>query len=161
MQDQIDQYRDGVLAMFPNAQLPEVEIVRLVTVQEWAGVIAACVSEAGFSATADTDGGVSIDLPPGQEQAAIVTDYACKAAYPIDPRYNQPLDDAQLSELYRYYVNELTPCVESFDVTVNPPPSETRFIEGGGGALWHPYDRTDQLSADVLGEMVIQCPQSP
>lgn len=160
---QIDQYRDGVLSVFPDAELPQVEIVRLVTAEEWPKIVATCTTEAGFRAEASADGGVSMEVEdPAQEEAMWVANYVCKAQYPIDPKYQEPLDQAQIDWVYRYYVDELSPCIESYNFPVDDPPSETVFRQNlGSDRSWHPYDHVTHVGDELLTELLTTCPQEP
>lgn len=163
VEKQVEQYRNGVLALFPDADLPNVDPIRLVTTEEWPKVVAQCVTEAGFPAKITADGGVDIDVGnPAQEEAMWIADFVCKSQYPIDPRYQQPLDESQQKRLYRYYVTKLMPCVESFGIPVDDPPTETVFLQDiNTDHGWHPYDHVDGIARDQLESLLTNCPQQP
>lgn len=163
VEKQLQQYSDGVLAMFPDAELPEVKVVRLVTPEEWPEIVAQCVTESGFSAKATKDGGISIDVEnPAQEEAMWIANYVCKAQFPINPKYQQPLDEAQAKRLYRYFVKELTSCVESFGVLVDEAPTETVFLQNMETEQgWHPYEHVEDLGDSKTQDLLESCPQQP
>jgi hypothetical protein len=132
--------RQRLLAKFPQAQIPEVEFVRYISQDEYGEVRAECLTALGFPTAAHDDGGFGGSFTRDQAEAHAVADYTCEVRFPLDPKYTAPLTNAQLVALYDYYVNELTPCLESAGESVGPPPSESVFIEGYSGSdPWTPY----------------------
>lgn len=62
----------------------DVEFVRYLHIDEYAPVIAECVREQGFDATATSDGGVAFGQVPQDQGTALHTALIqCKAMYPV------------------------------------------------------------------------------
>lgn len=163
LDEQLRSYRDGVFALFPDAELPDVTIVRKVTPDESARVVATCLTDLGFPAEPQADGGIKhSEINAAQEEAMFVAMYECRSRYPTDPVYLQPLTDSQTESLYRYFVGTLTECVESFGVAVSETPSLTRFAETlGTPDMWSPYQFVDGSAEARTDDILRQCPQLP
>lgn len=130
---------DGLLGGFPDAEVPEVAQVRLVTLEEWPFAIAECLSAQGFLATA-IDGGLSAGAPAGQEMPYAIAYYVCSVEHPINPRQMVPLVDDQIRYLYDYYTQVMTPCLEAEGYQVPDPPSLQTFMSSyGQPGSWAPY----------------------
>jgi hypothetical protein len=130
---------DDLLGDFPDADVPEVDQVRLVTLEEWPFAMAECLSAQGFLATA-VDGGLSAGAPTGQEMPYAIAYYVCSVEYPINPRQMVPLVDDQIRYLYDYYTQVMTPCLEAEGYQVPDPPSQQTFISSyGQPGSWAPY----------------------
>jgi len=130
---------DDLMSKFPNASPPDVEQVRVVSLDEWAAAIAECLSAEGYSATAQ-DGGLVAKAPSGQELPYAIAYYVCTVEYPIDPRQQLPLAEDQIRFLYEYYTKELTPCLKAEGYDVPDPPSMQTYISTyGQPGFWDPY----------------------
>ena len=160
---QLEDYRNGVLGLYPDAALPEVEIVALVASTEQPQRLVTCLSEAGYEADIASDGGITLPaVTSAQEESMFIALYTCQSMYPIDPQYLDPLTEEQIREVYDYYVEQLTPCVEERDIPVEPAPSFETFTETfGTDAQWHPYANVVGLSHQDLDEILTACPQLP
>lgn len=141
---------------------PQIEAVRLITLDEWASSQIACLSEEGYDAGL-TEDGQGIKYPsfsePALTTALNLAIYTCEVRYPVSPRYMQPLTEDQLGRLYEYRSGELIECLtrEGVDVSSTPPSKEV-FIESNGD--WSPYadfSPTDEQIRDLPK----QCPQTP
>ncbi len=130
---------EDLLGDSPDAEVPEVAQVRLVTLEEWPFAIAECLSAQGFLATA-IDGGLSAGAPAGQEMPYAIAYYVCSVEYPINPRQMVPLVDDQIRYLYDYYSQVMTPCLEAEGYQVPDPPSLQTFMSSyGQPGSWAPY----------------------
>lgn len=153
-----------VTNQYPDAQRPEVDVVRVVTPSEWAPAVVACLAEDGFEAEALADGGIRSEVTGEQGEAYAIAYYTCTIKYPIDPKYLQPLTDVQLSRLYVYSRDTLAPCLESFGLEVPSPPTLEVFIENDGGMMaWNIYADVPAKvhSNDLWQEISAACPQYP
>lgn len=154
---------DTLLAQFPEADVPTVERVRFVELDEWAVVTASCLTDEGFYAEA-TSNGLSSSADPGQEQELAVATYVCALKYPTNPRTNIPLNDDQKRFLYEYYTRVLTPCVEAEGFQVPPPPTQQSYIETyGNEGSWNPYALVAEATGGEEEWLRINalCPQVP
>lgn len=152
-----------VSARYPGAVRPEADLVRTVAPPEWATTIAECLNGEGFDAVAQPDGSVFFDTAE-QGEAYAVALYTCKIRYPIDPKFQGPLNDEQLRRIYDYSKAVLTPCLESFGIAVPEPPSLEVFLEKHGSPdAWNIYgDVQNQVkSNDQWQEISAACPQYP
>lgn len=62
------------------------------------------------------------DVTPEQSVEMEAANDMCKALYPIDPKYKQPLTKAQLAYLYDWYLTEAIPCLEGEGYAGFDPP---------------------------------------
>lgn len=130
---------DALLRDFPDAEVPNVERVRLVSLEEWPFAIAECLTAEGFVAIAE-DGGFSSGAPFGQELPYALAYYVCSVEYPINPREMVPLVEDQIRYLYDYYTQVMTPCLEAEGYEVPPAPSQQTFVSTyGQPESWAPY----------------------
>lgn len=162
IQDELDVRWQDVVALFPDAQRPTAEVVRLAAPLEQAALVAECMRAIGYDQTeALDDGGLAWGgVVAGQESAHAVDLYACYAQYPFDPLYNQPPNASQTEWIYFYWTHELTDCLESFGVSVPEAPSRETFRETfGQRGAWDPfmgYDVQDQaLNDEILATCVM------
>jgi hypothetical protein len=164
--------RDIQLAQYATdhelENVPGVELVRFVEPDEWAGAQIECLNASGYSVKL-TDDGDGLDfsaVPPQQQYRGSPLDlagYVCEAEYTFNPRYNQPLTDAQLRVLYGYFVDDLTPCLEARGLAVDDAPSESAFVESYDTGAWVPYDSVnpDTLTTEEWNALTAECPQNP
>jgi hypothetical protein len=125
----LDQSWQRVESAFPDAERPDVDLVRFIDQSEWAEVIVACLVEQGVDAKVSNDGqgGYESQGVVGQELSMAIAAYVCDAKYPVDPSLTQPLTDAELDYVYDYFVNVLNPCLEREGIEVTEPPSRQAF----------------------------------
>ena len=155
----LDKEWEALLADFPDATRPEVDLVRFVSLEDWPLAYSECLTERGFPATVSEDGGVGTQVRAGQEQAAAMARYECGAEYPTDPKYTVPLNDSQLEYIYAYFTGELMTCLTDKGIAVENVPSlqtfqEEYYTEKG----WTPYSSIDPGARD---NMMQDCPETP
>jgi hypothetical protein len=137
---QLAEQRQQILDQYPNAQIPKTHVIREVSLQEWATVVSACMTAAGFPTTADANGQATGVVAAGQDEAHQIATYVCQVEYPLQAKYTTPLDSSQLKRLYVYYTGDLTKCLEKHGVTVPTPPSFQTFSQQYNGSnAWSPY----------------------
>ncbi len=160
---EIERRWEQLASQYPDAVRPQVEVVRTVDSHEWAEVVAACMNDNGFDASASRDGGLtSGTILAGQLEPYEMQLFACKAMYPLDPKYRLPFTEEQLKYLYWYYTNELRDCLEERGYEVTEPPSEVRFLETFATAAgWSPYDGILPRSQDAYLDLYEACPETP
>ena len=84
-----------------------------------------------------------------------------KTKFPTNPKYSVPLNDSQISYIYKYQTQILTRCLEDAGYTVDAPPAREDFVasyltDGGG---WHPYEHVN--AGDLTVSLNVKCPQIP
>lgn len=154
---------DTLLAQFPDAEVPIVEKVRFVELDEWTAATASCLNDEGFDAEA-VDNSLSSTAPAGQEEPFAVATYVCALKYPINPRSNIPLNEDQIRYLYEYYTRVMTPCVEKEGFQVPEPPTQQSYIERyGQEGSWNPYELVaEAVSSEEDWQRINRlCPQVP
>ncbi len=154
---------DALLDEFPDAQVPTVERVRLVTLEEWPEAMASCLTVEGFDAVAE-DGGLGTSAPDGQELPYAIAYYICSIEYPIDPRVMVPLVDDQIRYLYEYYTQVATPCLQGEGYEVPEPPSLQTYVSTyGQPGSWETYKLVaEAVSSQEEWERINRlCPQIP
>lgn len=146
---------------YPKVVKPQVKLQRYVSLDEWAVEDAKCLSSLGFPATVNVDGGVSGAISPSQHEAEAVAQYACDVEFPLDPRFNRPLNDSQLQYLYSYFTGKLIPCLKKAGYSIRTPPSLQTFEDQySTDKNWSPYDDVS-VSGVVWSNLNQKCPQSP
>jgi hypothetical protein len=160
-----DQAWGLVASKHPGAERPDVEVIRVAQMDERPQLLATCMNEAGFpDVTVSADGGVmSGEVSAEQSEAYDVAFYVCQTQYPLDPKYNEPLTDDQLSLLYEYYTGELSECLHGLGYTFSDPPSKQSFIDSYTTAPWGPwYESVQQVTSDAEYDTLVRtCPQLP
>lgn len=147
---------------YPGVIVPAVTRERFIRLDEFASVMAPCMTAAGFPSYASADGGLGGSVKAGDEEPNAIATYVCTSRFPVDPKYSIPLNKSQITYLYTYQTAVLTPCLEKANVTVDPPPTLPEFIDGylkGSSGGWAPYKN---VIAGALGDGIYkQCPQTP
>jgi hypothetical protein len=151
-----------VVGRYPDATRPDVTEVRSVDPSEWGKVMTACLRGEGYDASAAVGGGIaSGDIPVSQGEAYAIALYKCTVQFPFDPHYYIPLVESQVEFLYRYYVDELVPCLAKSGYEVQDPPSWTSFRDQFGAEhAWAPYVSL-HLSPTQSAAAESKCPQTP
>jgi len=116
----------NVLEEHPHAVRPDVEFVRFITEDEEAEVIFGCLRAQGIPAVLD-EHGVSTTVPIGSEEQYQVAWFACGVQYPLSPNENLPFTDDELRHIYRYFVEQLRPCLEARGYDIPPAPGFEEF----------------------------------
>lgn len=154
---------DALIRDFPDAEVPEVDRVRLVGLEEWPDAMAECLNAEGFDAVAQ-DGGVGASAPIGQDLPFALAYYVCSVEYPINPRVMVPLVDDQIRYLHEYYTQVMTPCVQAEGYDVPPAPSLQTYVSTyGQPGSWNPYELVAEaaISEEEWRRINRLCPQTP
>nr|BFF12453.1 hypothetical protein GCM10025699_37560 [Microbacterium flavescens] len=159
----LDERWAQVIAVFPDAVRAETTKVREIKPEAWALTIAGCLEEQGFQTIVRVDGGIeSPGVPAAQQEALAVAQFVCGAAYPFAEKYSLPLTDAQLSQLYAFWLEESVPCLQSFGLDTPPAPTLAVFLETYESPdMWRPFVGLGSLTGDRYEEVVAACPQAP
>ncbi len=134
---------------------------------DFGNVMVSCLHDEGFpnvQLTSDGEGYEASTDSVASGKALAVAEYVCSTQYPVDPKYNQPLNDIQLKKLYQYFKGPLAQCLESHGYSFSTPPSEETFIDrypSGGG--WDPMNEVLESLQDPTrsGELNQACPHWP
>lgn len=162
----IEDYGRHIEDEFPGVVLPGVKIVSYVNPREGLATQADCISKLGFPATPTKDQGIVFgDIPDDQAEAQSVAVYTCRAQYPIDPKYMQPLNRSQLDYLYYYSQHDLTQCIKTQGFSVPKLPTRAAFaaiVAGKSAEAWDPFQEVEATANyDQLMDITEKCPQYP
>lgn len=121
------------------------------TIPSWADTFSACMTQAGWSVSIRSDGGVESEYPESQRavyeaQASLCADQAGSGAIPTEEEfglgYEGLLDDHQ--------------CIVNEGYTLPQPPSYQSWREMDG--LWNPFmDVPLDLTEDQLQALIDRC----
>jgi len=159
----LDQHWASVASQWPDAQRPEVQRVRTISLAEWGETQVACLQALGFDVSGTGDGGIQFNVPEAQQGPLALAQYECDAKYPVDPRYTTPLTREEVAFLYRYQTGDLTACLEAEGYSVPSPPSESKFISDylGGSPPWSAYQDVVPTRGGEWESISTKCPQMP
>lgn len=154
-----------VSAQYPEALRPDVRVVRTVPDADWVGLVANCLSRAGFTVRSGTG---RLEYSGSQGQTPIeyaVSSFACFSEYPTVGQASHHLSASVIGALYDYYREFVRPCLLAAGQSSPPPPSRARFVLAGraGESSWNPYER---VTVEVLSEqesryLELRCPPVP
>jgi hypothetical protein len=151
-----------VAASFPDAKRPDIERVRFVSQAEYTGAMYDCLREEGVDVALSIDGDAfEITSIPEQAESTAVSLYTCKVRFPLDQSSGEPLDSESIAELYRHYVDELTPCLEREGFVIPPPPSRQTFLEEWPDLDWNPYFFVEDSDLGDFETLRLACPPAP
>lgn len=145
---------------YADFAVPQVARERFVLEPEWAEVMAACLTEAGYP-TSIEQGGLRNDRPTGvaEDQPWDTAFTACSVQFPMDPRYSVPVNAQQIAFLYRYLVTVAMPYIQELGGTVSAPPNLTDFIaDYRVGENWTPFWN---VSGEFDRTAMLELPQVP
>lgn len=145
---------------------PDVDVVRIISPDEWGEVYYPCMEEQGFPSHTDQFGQVGIGFEREQHDDVKLAGYVCDAKYPLDDKYFRPFDSEQLQLIYDWRVGTTIACLESFGGVVPPAPSFEVFAaeyESTGYVLWSPIsDPGLTFPEDTdMDAVLATCPESP
>lgn len=129
---------------FPDEPRPEVEMVKLASVEDWPYLFSECMRAAGWDYRMDAEGGMSVSFDV-DDDASVGSPfsrdtYECSARYPHDPETSGAYNGAQRAYLWDYYGRWLVPCLEAAGYHTSEAPTRQEYIDGEGGwGWWSPY----------------------
>lgn len=152
---------DFILEDFPEAVKPDVSFEHFVTDDEYDGVMLECLNGQGVPAELG-EHGVSVHMPSGTEETYRVAWYACNVRFPLSPNESLPYTEDELQYIYRYWVEQLTPCLvaEGYDIGAAPTYSEFR-ARWWTDDTWSPYLDVVESDGDAFRELEMTCPPMP
>jgi hypothetical protein len=129
-------------ALGPGQQrdFPQVDRIAFTTADNWASTQVTCLLAAGLGAR-EVSGGFAIDdNGPLTGAEGIDAQRTCLAEYPVDPRTQGFLSDAQALYMYDYFTQRLTPCLELLGYDVATAPDRDLYVHSlRSGIAWTPY----------------------
>jgi len=164
-----EQYQDAVwnsiMGAYPDAERPDVEVVRVISNADFADIFTACMLDQGFEVEVFQDTSFSADVPEAQQEAFAMAMYTCEAMYPRPFLLTVPDDEHTGRVLYAYYTDELIPCLEDLGYTIEAPPSEQVYLQNLDTAQrYDPYASlvgNGGIGMDEWNAANEQCPQRP
>lgn len=155
----LEQYRSGLAELHGLSEPPVVAVIRRVAPAEQSDLVATCMEDRGWPVEVDPDGGVMASVPNHQMPALNESWYVCWASYPPLAQYLRPLDDDQLGQLYDYYVDDLTPCLQAEGYLIEPPSRAVWLHDAStSDRHWMPYFDVDGTPTNDVFQ---RCPASP
>ena len=153
-------------ALYPDAVRPDVEFERFLTKDEESEVYAACLRKQGVPVELNEDGWtVRLPAPPleyDRKRAFDIALFVCEVRFPLSPSLSQPLTDDELRYTYRYFVEQLGPCLEVRGYEIGAPPTFEEFRETWWtDDSWSPYLDVKETDADVFMATEDACPPMP
>lgn len=151
---------------FVEGDPPEVEVVRVVSGAERPDVMFECLTEAGFPVERSPSGsghGMTF-ASPDQMTAYDLATYVCMAQYPLDPRHDQVLTDAQLAIYHDWLVENTVACMREREHPVAEPPSVETFIanyRARGELNFFADDLPRDQEAEIMGDVLEHCETEP
>lgn len=118
--------------------------IAFTTADSWASQQVTCLVAAGLDAR-EVSGGFAIDSNGALSQAdGIDAQLTCLAQYPVDPRVDGFLSDAQALYMYDYFTQRLAPCLELLGYDIPPAPDRNSYVHLlRVGVPWTPYEGAD------------------
>ena len=160
LEEQQQQLALSLTAAYPNAELPSVDIVRLIHPNEALVTLAECLRDSGFDATVEGEG-VDASYPLVQAEAYALAHYACNMEYPVHPYHSAPPSNDELLLIYDYYVNSLVPCLSDHGYSTSEAPSSAQFVESYWTNAWLPYSEIGIVSDEEWQRLRADCPELP
>lgn len=123
---------------------PTPQRIAFTTADSWASAQVTCLVAAGLDAR-EVSGGFAIDSDGALTRSeGIAAQLTCLAQYPVDPRVDGFLSDAQALYMYDYFTERLVPCLELLGYDVPPAPARSSYLHLlRVGIPWTPYERAD------------------
>jgi hypothetical protein len=141
---------------------PAATPVRFALPQGWGNLMHRCMNDAGFTTVDfDREDGFTNVATSG---AGALAWYHCTQKLPQYDTVFAEFSDAELDELYDYYVEVLVPCAGALGVSVTELPSRASFGDGGEGqpGWWHPFLSVElPPSAADVDLLFAKCPPYP
>ena len=141
---------------YPDAKRPEAKFVRAFTVDQRLPVIVGCLAELGFETAISREGGGYEFLNPIPEKTELAQ-YVCNVRFPVNKGEVKIASELTLSDMYDYFVNELTPCLEREGFTISAPTSKAEFVETWPHQSFNPYFDIDSNLPEAQG-LAERCP---
>ena len=147
-------------------EMPVIERVSFTTPDDWSSAQVSCLVAAGIDAS-EVSGGFSVSSDGTISDRQIAdAQIVCLGQYPVDPRTQGYLSDAQLLYAYDYLTERVAPCLDLLGFPSSGPPDRLAFVGAvRAGLVWTPYSHggATRLDATPAEWTVIngKCPPLP
>lgn len=143
---------------------PQVEVEQFVSYELWPIYMQECVTDAGYTGITAEGDSIVFDLQPGQELEVNRAYYVCFQKFPLeinDSTSEGLYSKAQVSWLYDFFTQRVSPCLQMLGYAVDPAPDRETFIDSFYSyELWTPYASVQPgyLTWDSIDR---ECPRPP
>ena len=118
---------------------PPIDVVEFATMDSWSSMQVTGLRAAGINAE-EISGGYAVRGDGDTSEYFEKAQFTCDSQYPVDPRTQGYLSDAQADYAYDYLTERVTPCLELLGYPVVPSaPDHASFVNALPAALWTPY----------------------
>ena len=122
-----------------DRDMPPVPVIAFTTMDSWSSMQVTCLRAAGINAE-EISGGYSVRGERYVGADFELAQFTCDSQYPVDPRLQGYLSDAQADYVYDYLTERVAPCLELLGYPVVPSaPDHASFVDALPTALWTPY----------------------
>jgi hypothetical protein len=148
-------------ARYPDATRPDAEFERFVTADEEGEVVGACLREQGILVEID-EHGWTVTVSPDEERSLGLALFVCSVRFPLSPNEHLPYTEAELRHIYRYFAEQLIPCLEArgYDLPAAPDYAEFRS-RWWTDETWGPYADLRETDAERFLAAEEACPPMP
>ncbi len=121
------------------------------TPQTWGSNVADCMRESGVDSAQMRDGTGLTYRGDGPGERIVF--YGCSVAYPLDPRAEGYLSEAQRGYAWDYWTSRTVPCLLALGYPVPGVPERDAFIARSyAGTSWNPYLLIARVGCAVAGD---------
>lgn len=146
---------------YPDAVRPDVEFERFLTDEEYDAVTLACLREQGIPAEIDQYG-VGVRTALENEEEHRIGWFVCGVRFPLSPNESLAYTEDELRYIYRYFVEQLTLCLENRGYDIAPAPSYPEFrARWWTDDTWSPYRDVAERDAETARATESACPPMP
>jgi hypothetical protein len=149
-----------------DVPFPNITPLKLVGTESWASIQVTCLLAAGLPAR-EVSGGYAVDGdgPLSRDDSALAQ-ATCLAQYPVDPRENGYLSDAQGLYMYDYFTERLAPCLRLLGFDSGIAPDRYQYLGLlRAGIIWTPYNDTNaapiRATTEQWAAINARCPPLP
>jgi len=95
-----------------------------------------CIEQGGYTVDIEPDGSYTVGAGLGSDHWDAIRELTarCQARYPFDPRFLEPLTEAEARTVYGHLTSVILPCLRSEGLTPADAPTFEVFFEQLGGA---------------------------
>ena len=161
----VTEYLDDMAAMYDDSDPEPVRRVAFTSPDTWSSTQVTCLRAAGFDAQ-EISGGFSVQDGPDDRVSIVEAQLTCQAQFPVDPRLQGYLSEAQRVYAYDYFSLRLAPCIRMLGYAIGPTPARDSFLELRRPFLaWTPYQDASgaqlEVGARQLALLNARCPPIP
>ena len=119
--------------------MPPVPVIAFTSPDNWASTQVTCLRAEGINVE-EISGGYAVRGDDETADGVGRAQFTCDSQYPVDPRLQGYMSDAQADYVYDYLTERVAPCLELLGYPVVPSaPDHASFVNALPTALWTPY----------------------